>query len=62
MKPSEILTNGLHQARANNAPIEMVQRLEIAVLTDALNCIAKLGGHQGELAKNAIESVNPVAT
>jgi hypothetical protein len=58
MKPSQILINGLIQARANNAPAEMVARLEITVLRDALERIAKLGGHQGELAKSAIESVS----
>jgi hypothetical protein len=58
MTPSQVLINGLTQARTANAPLDTIQRLEIAVLTDALTRIAALGGHQGELAKAALESVS----
>jgi hypothetical protein len=58
MTPSDILTNGLKQAVEANAPQDMIYRLQIAVLSDALARIASLGGGQAIIATAALKSIS----
>jgi len=55
MKSSEILINGLKQARAADAPSDMVNSLKLAIASDAL---AQLALADNEFARQVLEEIS----